>query len=214
MGKLIPDDEFVSIILMSLPESWDSFTNSYFGAAGGQSQSGSGTQITSQDLIAVIRDENRRRKSRDAEQAATGTSQTQALFTRNAERKKGKGVMRPCSICGRKNHITRDCKFRGHPEMKCGNCGKWGHKTLECYAPGGILSDKARDEPPKKKSKFEARERNDPQIAGSSRAKRDQKIQMLRFMVGLQIQEAPPTSLLAVMFSRPMSPYATTQSPG
>ncbi|KZT00142.1 uncharacterized protein LAESUDRAFT_804143 [Laetiporus sulphureus 93-53] len=63
MGKLIPDDEFVSIILMSLLESWDSFMNSYFGAARGQSQSGNGTQITSQDLIAVIRNENCRRKS-------------------------------------------------------------------------------------------------------------------------------------------------------
>ena len=63
MGSIIADEDFAMILLSSLPENWDQFTSSYLG-----SKSGDKTAVlTSHELIAIILDEERRRKRRTLE---------------------------------------------------------------------------------------------------------------------------------------------------
>ena len=52
MDNLIADEDFVMIIITSLPESWDHFMGSFLGARGSMST------ITSQELILLLLDED------------------------------------------------------------------------------------------------------------------------------------------------------------
>jgi hypothetical protein len=36
-----------------------------------------------------------------------------------------------CNICGKNNHATDKCRFKGKP--KCGKCGMFGHTTEKCW---------------------------------------------------------------------------------
>ena len=52
MENLVTDEDFVMILVTSLPESWDNFTGSFFGSTGNK------LTITSHKLIAVLLDED------------------------------------------------------------------------------------------------------------------------------------------------------------
>ena len=56
MENLVTNKDFVMIIIMSLPESWDNFTGSFLGS------SGNWPTITSHELIAILLDKDERRK--------------------------------------------------------------------------------------------------------------------------------------------------------
>lgn len=59
MGKMIMDKEYKSLLVMSLPDSWDSFTSSYLGThADVQGTKG----ITSQEITSLIIDEYNHRE--------------------------------------------------------------------------------------------------------------------------------------------------------
>ena len=130
MGSKVPDQDFTNILLSSLPKSWDSFTTSYLG-----SQTGANV-LTSQQFIAIIHDECNRQKA-----ANGGTSGTETVLTAQSPKHPAKGKKavekekkKACFTCGRNNHLTKDCFFRGKP--KCTNCGCFNHETSECRSTG------------------------------------------------------------------------------
>lgn len=65
MENLVSDEDFVMILITSLPESWDNYTGSFLGSSGNK------PTITSFELIAVLLDEDRRRKGRSGEASGT-----------------------------------------------------------------------------------------------------------------------------------------------
>ena len=120
----VNDDDFANILAASLPKSWDPFTSSYMG-----SQSGT-TPLTSQQLIGLIREEWTRRGG--------GTTETAMSAQQSKGKVKGKSKgktykQKKCHICGRTNHLAKDCYHKG--KSKCENCGRFNHKTSECRAP-------------------------------------------------------------------------------
>ncbi|GBE89144.1 hypothetical protein SCP_1501500 [Sparassis crispa] len=155
MGKVVSDEDFRLILATSLPESWDSFLSSYFGAVGGnvgaEDADNVCPQLTSQELIAIILDENRRRHERGEH----GQSSDQAMVAKG--KKRPFGEYKKCSICGKPEHLGNECRHRD--KVKCMNCGKFGHKATDCWAKGG---GKAGQGPPMKRQKteraYEARE--------------------------------------------------------
>ncbi|TXG46314.1 hypothetical protein EZV62_028194 [Acer yangbiense] len=43
-----------------------------------------------------------------------------------------KGKFPPCSTCKRTNHLSRDCWYKGKPQIQCNHCKKWGHREKFC----------------------------------------------------------------------------------
>lgn len=103
MGSAVTDTEFLTHLITSLPESWDQFTSGYFGASGTLQ-----TGMTSHQLVALIIQEDRRRRDNGGSEAAmqfrTG-GRPSSNFT--------------------KTGIT------------CYNCKKEGHTKGECWSTGG-----------------------------------------------------------------------------
>ncbi|GBE87159.1 hypothetical protein SCP_1004060 [Sparassis crispa] len=141
MRKVVSDEDFRLILATSLLESWDSFLSSYFGAEGADNVH---PQLTSQELIAIILDENRRRHER----GERGQSSDQAMVAKG--KKRPFGEYKKCSICGKPRHLGNECRHRD--KVKCMNCGKFGHKATDCWAKGG---GKAGQGPPMKQQKTE-----------------------------------------------------------
>ena len=56
MENLVTDEDFVMILIMSLPESWDNYTGSFLGSSGNK------PTVVSHELIAILLDEDHRRK--------------------------------------------------------------------------------------------------------------------------------------------------------
>ena len=108
MENLVTDEDFVMILLTSLPESWDNYTGSYLGSSGNK------PTITSHELIAVLLEEDRRRKGRNDESAGT------ALYSKGKEKSYHGG-----SGGG------------SNKDKECYNCKKKGHIAAECWAKGG-----------------------------------------------------------------------------
>ena len=52
MGSPVPDEDFVMILVMSLPESWDNYTSAYLGSSGNK------PELRSHEIIAVLLDED------------------------------------------------------------------------------------------------------------------------------------------------------------
>nr|ABN08908.1 Zinc finger, CCHC-type [Medicago truncatula] len=38
----------------------------------------------------------------------------------------------PCLTCKRTNHLTKDCFYKGKPQIKCNHCNRWGHREKFC----------------------------------------------------------------------------------
>jgi hypothetical protein len=56
MENRVSDEDFVMILITSLPESWDNYTSAYLGSSGNK------PTLTSHELIAILLEEDRRRK--------------------------------------------------------------------------------------------------------------------------------------------------------
>jgi len=108
MNNLVSDEDFVMILITSLPESWDNYTSSYLGSSGNK------PDLKSHELVAILIEEDRRRKGR------TGESQGYTLQARGT----GKGNFKGAS------------KYNSS-ETECYNCHKKGHMAKDCWAKGG-----------------------------------------------------------------------------
>ena len=91
MDNLVSDEDFTMILLMSLLESWDNYTKSFL------SSSGNKPTVSSHELIAVLMDEDRRRKGQGGESAGT------TLLTKGKE--KGVNKNKECYNCKKMGHI-------------------------------------------------------------------------------------------------------------
>jgi len=140
MGLKVNDKDFKSILVSSLPITWDAFTASYLG-----SQTGNAV-MTSQELVAIICDEYNRRKTvpgakEGQDEGNSSLTMTAQLVTgpwgkkraREEKKEKSGSKKQTCAICFRDNHVTDDCFHKGKP--KCNNCGKLGHKAPDCWSP-------------------------------------------------------------------------------
>lgn len=98
MSNVVSDEDFVMILIASLPESWDVFATSYLG-----SHSGDGTSLNAKEFIPLLLEEDRRRKSK----SDGSDSSLQAKFGKGA-----KSDME-CFNCKKKGHMKRDCWRKG-----------------------------------------------------------------------------------------------------
>jgi hypothetical protein len=136
---MIDDEEFKTVLVMSLPQSWDHIISSYQGTHLKPDKEGH-CGITSQELTSVLIDGYQRHLN----SGIVPESQNQAFYAqpsstnRNKKRKvetdqnpTASTSKQKCSICGRDNHPTFKCCFKGKP--KCSKCGKFGHQTDRCW---------------------------------------------------------------------------------
>ena len=120
------------ILLTSLPESWDTYTTSFFGSSGHK------PDIKSHELIAVLFDEERRRTKR------LGESST-ALHAKHNSRNDARGTIE-CSNCRKKGHTATDCWSKGGGKEGQGPRGrkkgkKGGHKANQTEEVNSNLND-------------------------------------------------------------------------
>ena len=121
-GYRTDDNDFKSILVASLPRSWESYTTSYLGYQGGTQGNQNAQVLTSAELASLLCEEYTRRKGKEAK----GEYAYNVQIGNSSQ--KGK---RPCSICERTNHKTADCRYKGKP--RCEVCTKLGHKADECW---------------------------------------------------------------------------------
>lgn len=105
MGNLVSDEDFVMILITSLPESWDNYTSSYLRSSGNK------PDLKSHELIAILLEEDRRRKC-----------QARNLATSLQAKEKGKG---------------KTYQKSENADKECYNCHKKGHISKDCWAKGG-----------------------------------------------------------------------------
>ncbi|KAF7333956.1 hypothetical protein MSAN_02397600 [Mycena sanguinolenta] len=101
LGSIVSDEDFLLLIISSLPESWDSFTSAYLGA------SSNAPTITSHEFISLVLEEHRRRLEKNGD----GNS---AMYGR-AEQGDGRGEKKrvECYNCLKKGHIAANCWSKG-----------------------------------------------------------------------------------------------------
>jgi transposase InsO family protein len=135
MGSLVSDEDFVMILLTSLPESWDNYTTSFMGSSSNK------PTVKSHELVAVLMEEDRRRKTRNNEYSGT----TLHAKTREKGRPKGDGPNRDkeCYNCRKKGHVSADCWSKGGGKEGQGPKGRKGkgHKANQAEEVSTSLND-------------------------------------------------------------------------
>ena len=99
MGSILSDEDFVMILITSLPEAWDNYTSAYLGSSGNR------PELQSHEIIAILLDEDRRRKGR------SGGSDEVALQAKGKGWEKKKDC--ECYNCKKKGHMMKDCGVKG-----------------------------------------------------------------------------------------------------
>lgn len=113
MGVEVSDEDFLGLLMTSLPEGWDNFSNTYFTA------NATGiNKITSDEFISAINDELRRRSAR-----ATTSDTALKAYASNSY-----SGSRPHNGTRQGNQNTK---------TKCDNCGRGGHSKADCWSKGG-----------------------------------------------------------------------------
>ncbi|KDR75264.1 hypothetical protein GALMADRAFT_24757, partial [Galerina marginata CBS 339.88] len=146
LGTLVSDEDFTTILISSLPESWDQFTTAYLGASTSSASAATATtptstslwKITSFQLVALILEENRRR----TERSGLGANVAMQAHTSKP------------SAHG-KTPVNKS-------NLECTNCHKKGHTHPDCWSEGGGSEGKGpRSNRPRKggKSKPKGKER-------------------------------------------------------
>jgi len=138
MGCDITEAEYKAVLVMSLPKSWATWTQSYLGAHADKGDSDKIRGYTSHELVSIILDEyNRRQATEEADKGyyAKTTFRGKKRKIEPDDEKKYAEKKKKCAICGRDNHPTDKCRFKGKP--KCTNCGRFGHETAVCWGNKG-----------------------------------------------------------------------------
>lgn len=101
MENKVPDEDFVMILITSLPESWDQYTSAYLGSSSNK------PTLKLHELVAILLEEDRWRRGR-SDDTASGVAM-QAKFSRG-----DKGIeKRKCFNCGKEGHIKEECWSKG-----------------------------------------------------------------------------------------------------
>ena len=104
MENLVSDEDFMMILLTSLPESWDNYMTSFLGSSGNK------PMISSHKLIAVLLEEDQCHKGRES----SGT--VLHVKTRDKGKSKcshGDNKDKKCYNCHKKGHIASECWAKG-----------------------------------------------------------------------------------------------------
>ena len=136
-GKHVLDADFKDVMIETLPHSWNPFVSSLL------------TQVTTKSMTvtqlkSTLSKEHQHLKRKNQLDTIAYTALSPCT-------KKGKQV---CSICERRNHVTKDCRWFRKNAPKCDICGKIGHETEKCGRnptnKGKGHTNKERDEKGKK----------------------------------------------------------------
>ena len=142
----LPDMYFKVIISLSLPASWDTFTETFVGGQKGQEEKDPRKLLSSQEFIGTIKEEYARRLTRMPHETINqATSQAIAkpslakrigapMYTGTKSQTPGKMF---CRQCKRRNHYTADCMYLSME--KCKECGRFGHLTKHCWNKQALL---------------------------------------------------------------------------
>ena len=117
MDNKVTDEDFVMILITSLPESWDNYTSSYLGSNSNK------PTLSSHELIAILMEEDRRRKGQTSDSATS----------LQAKQGKGKGTGKSskdpnveCYNCHKTGHMSKDCWAKGGGKEGQGPKGRKG----------------------------------------------------------------------------------------
>ena len=119
MESKVSDEDFVMILITSLPESWDNYTSSYLASSGNL------PTLKSHELIAILLEEYRRREGRSGTEASAGGVSLQA----QGNSAKGRGndnSQKECFNCKKPGHIAKDCWAKGGGREGQGPKGRRG----------------------------------------------------------------------------------------
>ncbi|KAJ3521915.1 hypothetical protein NMY22_g12109 [Coprinellus aureogranulatus] len=100
LGNEVADEDFVMILIASLPESWDVFATSYLGSHSGE------TTLKASEIIPLLLEEDRRRRNK----AGGSENSLQARFGKSSGSAKADKI---CHNCNKKGHFKRDCWAKG-----------------------------------------------------------------------------------------------------
>lgn len=142
MESEVSDIEFLTILITSLPESWDQFTAGYFGA-----RSTNTAVITSYKLSAILIDEDRRRKEKGGGESAL-FSRGHSMHSKMAD---GKHTELTCYNCNKQGHTKAKCWSKGGgkegqgPKTKKAKDGKraGNHQVNQAEAVKNTLPNEA-----------------------------------------------------------------------
>ncbi|KAJ2927946.1 hypothetical protein H1R20_g9148, partial [Candolleomyces eurysporus] len=104
MESLVSDEDFVMLLITSLPESWDNYTSSFLGASGNQ------PTLSSHEFIANLIEEDKRRKGWNDN---AGTAMQAGKKKGQAKKASGSGSTKECYNCHKKGHVKADCWNKG-----------------------------------------------------------------------------------------------------
>ena len=126
-GQQWEDDLFNTILIATLPKSWDNFTSSFMGVQGGNKRG----SISTMQLISMLKSEYIRRVGDDK---IRGDQTYRAnVDSRPSKRKRDGGT---CTICNYDNHTTDDCRWKRDGGY-CTQCRRGGHWTSNCWGKNG-----------------------------------------------------------------------------
>jgi gag-polypeptide of LTR copia-type len=136
---IIDDASFKEILALSLPHSWDDFTQPYIHGEEGVDNPKSKGLISSQRFIGLIKQEYIRRQLRaqPTESTNQATQGKPHLASRIRPLRGGQSTSHAgnpkgsCTHCGRDNHVTEKCFWLG--KTKCNICGKFNHAEKNCW---------------------------------------------------------------------------------
>ena len=112
MENLFSDEDFIMILITLLPDSWDNFTGSFLRSTGNK------PTVSSHEIIAVLMDEDQRRKVRGGESVGT------TLLTKGKEKEVNKD--KECYNCKKMGHILLECWAKGGGKEGQGPKGRKG----------------------------------------------------------------------------------------
>jgi len=110
MGNKVPDEDFVMILITSLPESWDNYTTSFLGSSSNK------PQLKSQELVGILIEEARHRKERDGGAVVAMQAKGKSRDTSDKE----------CYNCHKKGHLRSECWAKGGAKEGQGPKGRKG----------------------------------------------------------------------------------------
>ena len=129
----ISEVQFKATIAVSLPASWDTYTEPYIGESVGETQVDYRKQMSSEAFIGDIIERYRNFKERAITEKHDHVLLAQASSNqRFADRiaPANQATKNRCLVCNGRNHYAKDCHFKGKP--RCFTCGLFGHIARDC----------------------------------------------------------------------------------
>src|SRR6267154_1748913 len=122
MGSMVQDLDFHTILMGSLPPSWETFVVTHQ----------SNATMMLHELVAMILEEDHCRKEQESEFTESKIAVKAPMKRKFSERI---GNVKKCKVCKKSGHTEGNC---WHKTKKCANCGKTGHgHTKEnCWCKG------------------------------------------------------------------------------